>query len=289
MLAGDGIENILGNYAELLKAYDEAVCESVAVGQKISGRMVEPHLGFATHIFTRICGHAVSLIRAVPKSRWVRSDFEHWDFSSVAGHSRSILEGILLFNYVIAEPESPDAWSAKINVMHLNDCNRRLRLFKSSEDNLQLEFFSVQAEELKERLNGNSWFISLDLKLQKELLLGKHLTILNRDELLNLAGWDKLDYDVLWDVLSQYTHVLPFSFYGVEENGKGTGMENATDKGYISLMLYLCGESLKSATDNLVLAFPDAATVRKGAKSKFSLGPQSNRPLENNKKTRKKK
>jgi hypothetical protein len=115
-------------YLEALKAFDAAVCEAIAVSQAAAGIFAPAHKGYATKIFTRVCGYSTALIRAVPRSRWVHSDSEFWDFGSVAGYCRAIFEGQLLLWYVIKQPVSDDEWSARLNVMHLNECSRRIEI-----------------------------------------------------------------------------------------------------------------------------------------------------------------
>ena len=135
-----------------------------------------------------------------------------------------------------------------------------------------------QAEELRERLNSNPWFQTLPQQVKKRCLSGDNLMIPTRDEMLVRAGWEKTTFYAYWDLLSQYAHVLPISFFRMEPNGRGTGLENDTDKGYLSTMLDLCADTLEKATDLMTAAFPDTAAARQGLKSKFDPGPRSNRP-----------
>ena len=52
----------------------------------------------------------------------------------------------------------------------------------------------------------------------------------SRDERLPRLGIAPKTFNALWDLLSQYTRVLPLSFYRLELNGQGTGVENVTDR-----------------------------------------------------------
>src|ERR1700748_3799412 len=96
------------DYLEILELFDEATSEALAVGQAIPGRAVDSHIGYGTYIFAQMCNRAVSIMRAVPHSRWVQSDFYDWTFSSIAGHARAILEALLFFSYLMSTPESED-------------------------------------------------------------------------------------------------------------------------------------------------------------------------------------
>lgn len=195
----------MDEYRAALKTFDACVCEALAVSQAIGSRIAALHAGYATHVF--------ALVRAAPKSRWTRTESEFWDFSAIAGHSRSIIEGQLLLHYVAKTPEDLEEWSVRLNVMHLNDCSRRIKILDGVVDPAEIMAFSVQAEEIRERLRGNSWFLKLDQKVQKRLLSGDSLTITTCDEQLEELGWDKREFYTLWNLLSQYTHVLPLSFY----------------------------------------------------------------------------
>lgn len=68
------------------------------------------------------------MIRAAPLTRWVRAEFDDWRFGAVAGHARSLVDGFLLFDYLIEPPQSEAELKTRVNVMHLNDCTRRIEL-----------------------------------------------------------------------------------------------------------------------------------------------------------------
>ncbi|MCP2091304.1 UNVERIFIED_ORG: hypothetical protein J2Y81_007391 [Paraburkholderia sediminicola] len=274
--AVEDIDATRSDYVTALNEFDSAICEAVAVSQAASGRFVEAHKGHATKLFTRLCAHGIALIRAVPLTRWVKSDHWSWDFSCAAPHVRAILEGYQLFSYIIETPESTEEWSAKINIMHLNDCMRRIKLFTGLESRDQVASLSVQADELRERLLKNDFFLSMPEPKRKRFLAGEYLMIDSRDERLNKLGIAPKTFSVLWDLLSQNTHILPLSFYRLEPNGRGTGLENVSDRNYLTRFLTIAAETMEEATNLMVGAFPDTTDVRKGVKSGFSPGPRSN-------------
>ncbi|KPC04038.1 hypothetical protein ACDH60_27835 [Pseudomonas ficuserectae] len=264
-------------YNNSLKKFDLATYEAIAVSQSIGVQMAAPNVGHSTYVFARLCNHAVAMISAVPRSRWVRADFEQWDFGVAAGHSRAIFEGYLLFIYIIEAPECPEEWSARVNVMYLNDCTRRIKMLTNIGADEDVDGMKDHAEELRGRLNSNPWFQALTAPVKKRCLSGENLTIPTRDELLLRAGWEKEAFYAYWDLLSQYAHVLPVSFIRMVPGGRGTGLENDTDKGYLSTMLDLCADALVRATDLMEEALPIVATVRRGLNSEFSPGPRRNR------------
>lgn len=259
-----------------LSTFDKAVCEACAVSNFTGSRYVVHYKGYSSNIFTRMCLHSQALISALPKTRWAKRDYECWEFSLIAPHVRALMEGYLLFFYLSEVPISEDEWYVKLNVMHLNDCTRRIRLHQNIRSTEDETGFREQQTELKERLKGSDFFNGLPSKLQKQLLKGNALMIPSRDELLEKLGLDIGEFNAFYDVVSNFTHILPISYYRSEANGRGTGVQNRTDLNYIVLSLIKAAHWLNISTDRMVELFPDANKVRKGKKSKFTLGPKEN-------------
>lgn len=267
------------DYEQALEQFDIAVCEACAVSQASGGRYDVPgHHQFGTRIFTGICATAVALIRAAPLSRWTRSDFQHWAFCSIAAYTRAIFEGYILISYLMETPKSPEELELKMLVMHLNDCMRRVNLHKNLGDVNEADKFKDDIESLKAPILESSYFKQLAAHEQKSCLSGESVMIVSRVEMLDKLKWDRGQFRAVYDLLSQHAHILPMSFYRMEEEGRGTGLENDTDRGYMCMMLEMCAGALSECTDLIVLAFPDTADRRKGKKSTFSPGPRGNLP-----------
>lgn len=268
----------LEDYRKRLHVFDATVCEALAVSQAIAQRLEAPTVGYSTHVFARVCIHAQALLCAAPKSRWVKREFEIWDVSTVASHARSILEGYLLFRYLADAPDDPETQRVYVQVTHLYDCLKRIKIlpYVLSED--EVNWFERQAEKIRDRLNKIQYFVKLDPKLKRDILSGKRLMITPQKELIAGLGIDQDMFDFFWNYLSQYTHVLSFTFCRVEPNGRGTGLENDFDRDALCMVLDFCNDLMVQAIDRLVELFPDAAEVRQGMDSKFSPGPSRNLP-----------
>lgn len=269
-------ESSAQDYRKHLQDFDAAVCEAIAVSQAIAERLEAPAIGYSTHVFGRICIHAQALMCAAPKSRWVSREFEIWDVSTVASHARSILEGYLLFRYLADAPSDMDTQRAYVQVMHLYDCMKRINILPHVLSNEDIEGFKAQAEEIRARLEGIEYFQRLDPKLKKDLLAGKWLMITPKKDLIAALDIDQKDFDFFWNYLSQYTHVLSFTYYRVEPNGRGTGLENDFDRKALCMVLKLCNDLMVAAVDRLIELFPDVSEVRQGQDSKFSPSPRRN-------------
>lgn len=267
------------NYRERLLALDAAVCEAIAVSQACAGRLQSPAIGYSTHVFTRICAHSQAMMCAAPKSRWVKREFDIWDVSTIASHARSILEGYLLFRYLADAPDDLETQRAFVQVMHLYDCKKRLKILPHILSDEDIAGFHEQEKIITERLEGNKYFSSLDVKHKKDLLSGRRLMITPQKELLRNLGIEKEDFDFFWNYLSQYTHILSFTFYRIEPDSRGTGVENSFDRDALCMVIDFCRRLLVAAVDRLVEIFPDASEARKGIGSNFSPGPSKNLPM----------
>lgn len=117
-------------------------------------------------------------------------------------------------------------------------------------------------------------------KDQKAQPAGDNVTISTRDEIIEhaYAGLDKASFYAVWNLLSQYSHVLPMSFTTTENNGRGSGLPNQADLDYMTTTASLAADTLHNATNLMTDAFPDAQSVRNGIESKFTPGPKANAP-----------
>ena len=162
--------------------------------------------------------------------------------------------------------------------MHLYDCMKRIKILPHILSDEDIEGFRAQAEEIRARLESIEYFQQLDNKLKKDLLAGKRLMVTPQKDLIAALDIDQDEFDFFWNYLSQYTHVLSFTFYRVEPNGRGTGLENDFDRAALCMVLEFCNSLMVGAVNRLVELFPDAAEVRLGLDSKFFPGPTKNLP-----------
>lgn len=266
-------------YQTILAQFDDVLCEAIAVSQGAAERWPLPNVAYGTHLFTRMCIHGTALIRAAPRSRWTASDHEFWDFSAVAPQARAIMEGYLSFAYMMEPAETSAEIAARIDVFYLNDCTRRLELFRSlGTAPHQVKAFEKEQLVLRTRLKENPYFAELTPKVRASCLSGQKPWIKSREQLLELGRLERKFFDMIWILCSQHSHVLPMSLTRIEPNGRGTGVVNDADGCYIKLSLEASAMLLEWATDQMVVEFPDVAPLRNGLDSKFSPGPASNRP-----------
>lgn len=213
---------------------------------------------YASILFTALVTRAVSLLNLVPHTPWASKLIEHWDYASVAGITRTILELRLAFHYLCAEECSDDEWDCRWNVFNLHDCTSRKRMFESTPDGAeQVAGFDAQAEELRGRIRANLFFRGLPARKQKELLHGQKAYLMPLEDIGELVGVEKDTFRWLYVLLSSHVHGLPMSFYRIAEGEeeRGRGLPSKTEEGYTCLFLSLAMTLLVGARDELGVLF----------------------------------
>ncbi len=247
-----------GHYRERVFALNNIIRQCIAVSQRCAG--IQSATGahyYASVLFTSLCTRGVSLAILAPHSPWSKKAIENWDFSSIAGLVRSILEVRLAFFYLCAENCQREEWECRWNLFNLHDCISRLCLFEDMPDaGEDLAGFHNQANELRARLTANSFFMGLPLKQRKRLLSGRHAYISSLEEIAIRAGVELDTFRLLYRLLSSHVHGLPMSFYRMGEEERGRGVISEVEEGYTSLCLSFAGRLLVAASDEMKTLFP---------------------------------
>jgi hypothetical protein len=247
-------------YYERIKALDSVVNECIAVSQQFAG--IKSPTGahyYASVLFTSLCSRGVTLAIMAPYSPWAKKKIEHWDYASMAGVVRSILEVRLAFYYLCAEQVSPEEWNCRWNIFNLHDCSSRIHLFTEMPDSEEnIKGFEEQAEELRQRLQANTYFKLLPEKQQKQLLHGKTAYLYPLEQIGVGAGVDLHTFRWLYKLLSSQVHGLPMSFYRNGEQNRGRGVHSESEEGFTSLCISFAVSLLVGARDEMKEIFSGA-------------------------------
>lgn len=247
-------------YLESLGLLDNVTRECIFVSKAHAG-IASPsgrHF-YASVLFTALLTRAVSLLTLTPLSPWADKKIEHWDYASLAGMVRTMIELRVAFHYLCTEQCSPDEWDCRWNLFNLHDCISRKRLFDARGQAEQAAEFERQADELRDRLKSNAHFQSLDAKRHKKLLHGQTAYLFPLEEMAEKAGIAVDDFRWLYVLFSSHVHGLPMSYYrigsGPEERGRG--LPSPVEESYSSLCLSLAATLLAGTRDEFQILFKD--------------------------------
>ncbi len=242
------------SYRESLDGLDNAVreCMYVSKGYADIPAPTGRHF-YASVLFTVLITRGVSLLTLAPHTPWVDKKIEHWDYSSLAGIARTMIELRVAFYYLCAEECSDDEWNCRWNLFNLHDCVSRIRMFDARGDAEQVEGFKVQADELRGRLTSNPFFNALDPKRHKKLLHGQTAYLSSLEEIAKEAGIAVNHFRWLYVLFSSHVHGLPMSFYriGGDNTERGRGLPSRVEDSYSSVCLSLATTLLVRTRDEL--------------------------------------
>jgi hypothetical protein len=246
-------------YQERVAALDNVVRHCIAVSQKFAG-IRSPTLAhfYASVLFTSLCTRSVSLAILTPHSPWAKTKLEHWDYASIAGMTRSILEIRLAFYYLSAEKCSREEWECRWNIFNLHDCTARIRLFEEMPgESPDIASFNTQADELRARLTANSFFTTLPDKDRRKYLHGGHAYLHSLEEIAARAGVDVHTFRWLYKLLSSHVHGLPLAYYRMGEQERGRGVHSDVEESYTQLCLSFAISLLVASRDEMENLFEE--------------------------------
>jgi hypothetical protein len=259
-------------YLQCLEALDNAVRECIHVSRQYAGiRSPTAKHFYASVLFTQLLNKSVTLLVFSPLSPWAEKVVEHWDYASLTGVVRSMIETRLTFHYLCADPCSPDEWDCRWNLLNLHDCTARIRLFQAKEEMTgaaiaDIASLEAQAEELRGRLNSNAFFVALPEKQQRKFLRGRDSHLYPLEELAERAAVGRGTFKFLHILFSQHVHGLPMSFYriGGDYPERGRGLPSEIEENYTTLCLSFALTLLVGARDEMHTLFAGYQT--EGAK-----------------------
>lgn len=263
-------------YRERVEVLDSVVQHCIAVSRACAGIPSPTGAHFyASLLFTSLCSRALTLAIVAPHSRWAKKKIEHWDYSSIAGIVRSILEVRLSFFYLCVEKCSQDEWDCRWNLFNLHDCTSRLQLFQDMPgQEKQVEGFEKQAVELRAHLNTNLFFNGLPEGQRNKLIKGGNAYLCSLEEIAVNAAVDLRTFRLLYKLFSSQVHGLPMSFYRMNELNRGRGVHSESEEFYARLCLSFATVLLTAARDEMKNLFEGTKDIPADKLALQLVGPE---------------
>lgn len=251
------------NYKKSLDLLDNVVRDCIMVSNQYGGIPAPTSQHFyASVLFTALISRGVSLAILAPRSPWSKKLIEHWDYASVASLARTMMELRAAFHYLCVDKCSREEWECRWNLLNLHDCTSRIRLFSESprSESRQLEGFRAQAEELRERLKSNAFFLTM--RHQAKLLNGQTTYLYSIEDMLEKAGVEKGTYRYLNILFSSAVHGLPMSYYRMADQERGRGLPSPVERHYTAMSLSFAASLLAATRYDVESLFKEAAAAR---------------------------
>lgn len=240
-------------YKERIAAFERMLTECFNLSQQCAGIPAPTGAHFyASVLFTTLCSRGASFGILAPGTTFATRAFDHWDYASLAVLARSILEVRIAFFYLCVQECTSVEWDCRWNLFNLHDCSSRIHLFEEMDRPANLAGFMAQADELRDRLKKNEFFLSLSESEQKRLLHGKHAYSVPLETIAQQAGVALKEFRLLYKFLSSHVHGLPMSFYRMgQPDGRGRGVYCETEDNYSSLCVSYVVSLLAASRDEM--------------------------------------
>lgn len=241
-------------YIESLQLLDKVVRECLFVSRSYGG--IPSPSGkyfFASVLFTQMIAKCVSLLMLAPHSSWAEKKIEFWDYSSMTGIARTLIELRIAFFYLCVEQCSENEWQFRRNLFNLHDCSSRIRMFEALGNKSQVDSLREAAEDLKSRLISNPFFDTIEQNRRKRLLHGQTAYLFSLEVLAERAGIELGMFRWLYVLFSSHVHALPMSFYRIGRDGddRGKGLPSPSEESYSALCLSLAATLLSATRDDV--------------------------------------
>lgn len=202
------IEEYKSRFLDLKKLID---CSEI-ISNYNAGKKVDSDLEILSLIFIKNIAHAKSLILLAPKQPFNNTEIELWDLSSLAAICRCIIDGYYKFYYIGIEDVDIETKNFRLILWDYHSEYRRLEKLKLIKaEKKKISQIEKILNEIKGMLLKNSYFMSLNKKLQSNLIDGNKAVLYSNIELSSKIGIDKNYYKAIFMFLSSYIHSLPFS------------------------------------------------------------------------------
>ena len=259
------------SYLDAVAAFDDVVRGCTDLSIRCSGIPSPSNQHFhASVLFTVLCVRGTSLGFLAPHGSLSTRSIEHWDYASTAVMTRSLLEVRIAFYYLCIERCSGQEWGCRWNLFNLHDCVTAIRLSHemglNASDSLATE---EMADELRERLAKNKFFVALSEKERKKYLKGGSAYLYPLEDIAHNAGVDRSTFRWLYRFLSIHVHAFPMSIYGLRRFDRGTGVHTEVEEGYTLMLLQFATGLLDTSRGDMERLFRRQLRAPRGARGRI--------------------
>ena len=191
---------------------------AIATSQLTEGRKCPSRIdAWPSWVFSKILLVGMSLRFLIDRGLNDQTDTYTLDCGAIGTLSRTMIEGVILCQYMTEQDISEDEKRLRMHVLDLHDASRRSRFLKGlgtpPDEDEAAEIFA----ELKSRIKANPAFQSRAAEEQKKALSGDTIYIGGLRCAAEKAGWDKKYFDAIYTYLSMQAHMAPMSFHRADE------------------------------------------------------------------------
>ncbi len=244
-------------YKDKLKDVENYLDFAIDISDRTAGGKVSVRLAKTHQLYIRLTVTCLSFIRLLPKNRYLKTNFDFWDFPSVANVTRNFIEMYHVFYYIGVENITDKEVDLRLLIFkyHLN--SEKYKLYKElgapSKDLIE---FEQNLPKDREEIKNHPALKMVNPKRVKDILKGKAFLCISHKSISDRIEFNTKEFIPMYRLLSNQLHSTPFSFYS-QSNERGRGIENYAEVTYIIMCIDLVTKYLLAAIVDMIKLFPD--------------------------------
>ena len=197
------------------------------MSSEMTGQDCNEREEYGSHVFSKICMHAIAIQKIIPYSRYNQNPNEQiWDLASLPALIRDLVETYYHYFYIMMEKVSDDEINFRFDILKYHSHSERLRMVKQripkSTAIQELEDDKAAAKqkvidnplcqippEIDKEINPEL-YKKLD-RLYKKIRKGEKAVLKSDKQLNKAANINENYYKSMYKYLSQFTHTTKFS------------------------------------------------------------------------------
>lgn len=244
-------------YREELHTVEDLLGIAVKISGMCGGIMTSTRFIRAAQLYTRLVITLRSFVRLLPENKITNDREPFWDWGSVAAVARILVEIYHGFYYIGVEKLSEDEIDFRLGLMQLHLNSEKYRLYKEwGADRKVLGKFEVGLPKDRQRVKNTKFFNALPREKQSDLLKGKGVMHLSRQEIADRSNVLGTHFKPLYRLFSNQAHATPFAFQS-QSNIRGRGLENPAERGYIMIAIQVVIRYISRAILEMAEIFPE--------------------------------
>lgn len=172
---------------------------------------IKPWQRYMEILLFKMCQHTGSLVDTIKgldrPTHKKDGKFRYPDLCSSYVLARAIMETYLMTYYLNFDSKDADQCEFRRLLYEYSGLSRRQQFFTDTLIGIaKLEQEKVETKGLKDKLNSNKYFLSLNAKRQNKLLLGNEAKEMSFEDILSARGVKSKQVHTLWKLYSNYAH-----------------------------------------------------------------------------------
>jgi hypothetical protein len=242
-------------YLEYLRTFEHFHDFSLDVSDRTGGLKAADHLIMANQLYVRMTLTSLSIIHLLPENRLFPSEWQIWDFFSVASLARNLIENYNMLFFVAVENITDEERDFRLNVLYYHHNKEKQKFYKDLGGRQFDKEFDENLPIAKKALKEHPFFSKLPHKISNAIIDGRKSIYLSREDISKKRNFDKNTLKAYYRLFSNHTHSSPMAFLSMS-NLRGGGKENKTELHYLTITLHLCIKYLSAAIIDIVSLFP---------------------------------